>query len=383
MLHTNQRIKASVLILFLVGVVYASALNGPEPGYTNAPGDIGNCTVCHDHPGQINVGSGNVRVDGVPTVYESGRDYTLSVRVQHGGRIRFGFQLTAIDGSGNRAGTLTSLGGDTQVILGSGALGDRQYAEHTQPGTSGSSGSHIWEIRWTAPSTDVGTVTFYVAGNAADNSGTNQGDDFIYTSTVTSDSPTSVVTLALLTQPDNQILQAGSKFTINWAATGGSNLAGYEVRYSTDDGATFPINNLVFSTTNTSVTTYEWTVPNTPTTQARLRVQASSQSGSAVNAISGRFTITEGSGVPLPQIFGASVSGKKLIVSGADFGFGAKLFIDGQKQKKTSNDELNPTTVIVAKKAGKLISRGQTVMLQVENPDGSLSAGFSYTRPVE
>jgi hypothetical protein len=385
MLQTNRRIKAGVLILFLVGVAYASALTGPEPGYTNAPGDIGNCTVCHDHPGQINVGSGSVRVDGVPAVYETGRDYTLTVRVQHGGRIRFGFQLTAIDGSGSRAGTLSSLGEETQVITGSGVLGNRQYAEHTQPGTSGSVNSHTWEIRWTAPSSDIGPVTFYVAGNAADNSGTNQGDDFIYTSSVPSDSPTSVVTLALLTQPDNQTLQTGSKFTINWAATGGSNLAGYELRYSTDDGATFPISNLIFSTTNTSVTSYEWTVPDTPTTQARLRVQASSQSGSAVNAISGRFTITdqEGGGVPLPQIFGASVSGKKLIVTGADFGFGAKLFIDGAKQKKTSNDELNPTTVLIGKKAGKLISRGQTVTLQVENPDGSMSAGFSYTRPVE
>ena len=346
MSHTNRRIKASVLVLFLAAVAYAR-VTGPEPGYTNAPGDIGNCTACHDHPGQINVGSGNVRIDGVPAVYETGRDYTVAVTVQQAGRQRFGFQLTAIDGSGNRAGTFGSLGGDTQVIPEVG-LGGRQYIVHTQSGTSGSSGSHVWEIRWTAPSTDAGTVRFFVAGNAADGDGTNQGNDFIYTNSFPSDSSTSVVTLLLLSQPDNQTLQAGSKFTINWTATGGSNLAGYEVRYSTDDGMTFPITNLVFSTTNTSVTSYEWTVPNTATTQARLRVQASSQSGSAVNAISGRFTITGGGSIPMPQIFNASVSGKKLIVTGVDFGFGADLFIDGQKQKKTFNDELNPTTMSIS-----------------------------------
>lgn len=82
-----------------------------------------------------------------------------------------------------------------------------------------------------------------------------------------------------------------------------------------------------------------------------------------------------------PFISGASVSGKKLFVSGGNFADGATLFLNGQKQKKTTNDEANPRTMLVAKKAGNAIAPGTQVTLEVENPDGSRSAMFIYTRP--
>ncbi|MEW6130368.1 MAG: intradiol ring-cleavage dioxygenase [Acidobacteriota bacterium] len=84
-----------------------------------------------------------------------------------------------------------------------------------------------------------------------------------------------------------------------------------------------------------------------------------------------------------PTINGASVSGKKLIVTGANFDLGAKIFLNGEKQKKTANDETNPTTILIAKKAGNLIAAGQTVTLQVRNSDNTLSDEFLYARPVE
>jgi hypothetical protein len=366
--------------LVITLVAYAS-VTGPEARYTNAPGDIGTCTNCHDTFENPNVGPGSVTIQGNPAVYEPGQSYTLSVTVRQAVQ-RFGFQMTVIDSGGNRAGTLEPLGPETQINSQTG-LGGRQYIQHTQQGTVPTTqGQRVWQIRWIAPSTDIGTVRFYAAGNAANGNGTNQGD-YIYTTSAVSDSPTSVVTVRFVSAPDGQTLQAGSKFTINWSATGGSNVAGYELRYSTDDGATFPITNLIFSTTDSNVTSHEWTVPNVSTTEARIRVQASTQAGGVVTSLSGRFTIVGGPGVPLPRIFNASVSGKKLIVSGENFQFDADLLMDGQKQKKTSNDETNPTTMLIAKKSGKKIARGQTVKLQVRNPDGTLSAEFSYTRPLE
>ncbi|MEK6302163.1 MAG: alpha/beta hydrolase [Acidobacteriota bacterium] len=80
------------------------------------------------------------------------------------------------------------------------------------------------------------------------------------------------------------------------------------------------------------------------------------------------------------NITAASVSGKKLFVYGENFGGGAVILLDGKKQK-TANDDQNPTTVLIGKKAGKTISHGQTVTLQVRNPDGRLSEAFSFTRP--
>jgi hypothetical protein len=81
-----------------------------------------------------------------------------------------------------------------------------------------------------------------------------------------------------------------------------------------------------------------------------------------------------------PEIIDASVSGKKLRVSGLSFDVGAKVLLNGEQQK-TVNDEENQTTRLIAKKAGKKIASGQTVTLQVRNADSSVSSEFSFTRP--
>lgn len=90
-----------------------------------------------------------------------------------------------------------------------------------------------------------------------------------------------------------------------------------------------------------------------------------------------------------PRIVSVEVSGKKLIVRGENFGAGATLYMcddcespasDGDKVKKVSNDSANPNGILKAKKAGKDIARGQTVRLQVKNPDDTLSDVFTFTR---
>jgi len=80
------------------------------------------------------------------------------------------------------------------------------------------------------------------------------------------------------------------------------------------------------------------------------------------------------------NITAALVTGKKLFVYGENFRSGAVILLDGKKQK-TTNDEQNPETVLIGKKAGKKISSGQSVTLQVRNLDGRLSKPFSFMRP--
>jgi len=80
-----------------------------------------------------------------------------------------------------------------------------------------------------------------------------------------------------------------------------------------------------------------------------------------------------------PAISGATVSGKQLIVTGQNFDAGAKVYLNGDKQK-TSNDDASPTTILIAKKAGKKINAGDTVTLQVRNSDNSLSTEYQFTR---
>src|SRR5262249_5253329 len=154
-------------VLVIAVAVYAK-VTGPDPGYTGAPGDIGNCVFCHDTFHTENSGPGTVTISGQPAVYQPGQQYTLNVTVQQSSQQkRFGFQMTALDASNNRAGTLASMGSDTQVLDTTGP-GGRQYIEHTQQGTTPTgANSRTWQVRWTAPDSDVGTVIFYIAGNAA------------------------------------------------------------------------------------------------------------------------------------------------------------------------------------------------------------------------
>jgi hypothetical protein len=83
--------------------------------------------------------------------------------------------------------------------------------------------------------------------------------------------------------------------------------------------------------------------------------------------------------IPILFLAGFLSSSKQLTIVGLHFGDGARIFVDGAKQK-TANDGASPSTTLIAPKAGKWIGVGQTVMLQVKNPDGTASNSFSFSR---
>lgn len=377
-LRGTRRIQAGVLCLFVAVLAYARS-TGPDRGYTGAPSDIGDCSACHDTFHQANVGPGSVSITGNPTIYEPGETYTLSITVQDPNRKRWGFQLTAVDSHGLRAGKFIPLGSDTQIAqTGIGAF-DRQYIEHSESGTfPGTKGGHTWDIQWTAPSADVGSVQFYAAANAANSDGTNQGD-YIYTTSAISESSSTSVTLTLVGKPDGLTLTPGSVFPISWMATNTSNIDSLEVRFSVDDGMTFPIGNLIFSTPDTSITSTDWIVPDISTTLARLRIQVSTKLGGAVEVKSGRFTI--GSATPLPNqpiITSVQISGKNLLVSGENFQKGAVVQLAGNNIPTINLKDFSHQ--LKCKKAATLIPAGSTVPIVVTNPDGGISNPFLLTR---
>ncbi|HND21242.1 MAG TPA: putative Ig domain-containing protein, partial [Acidobacteriota bacterium] len=92
----------------------------------------------------------------------------------------------------------------------------------------------------------------------------------------------------------------------------------------------------------------------------------------------GRVTVTVAPDTS-PRISSVEVSGKDLVVNGENFGQGATVLVNGVA-KAATNDAQNPTRKLVAKKAGKKIKVGQTVTVQVRNPDGTTSAVFNFTR---
>ncbi|MEW6127627.1 MAG: choice-of-anchor V domain-containing protein [Acidobacteriota bacterium] len=382
----KQKLQTLILVLAISVIAYAS-VTGPDPGYTNALGDINSCVQCHDTFVNHDVGPGTVTITGVPAIYQPGQQYILTVRVQQSGRAKFGFQMTVIDSNRNRAGTLAPVNSETQLNFQTGP-GGRQYIQHTQAGTNPNAGNaRTWQVNWTAPTTDIGTIIFNVAGNAANGDGTNQGD-YIYTAKVFSESATSNVTVAfadpLIT---GQTLNAGSTFRINWTTTGKSNIASIELRYSTDDGATFPggaPNQVIINTTDPNVSSFDWVVPNVSTTLAKIRIQATNKSNLATEVISGRFTI-QGSGgggtQTKPVITSIVQKGNKLNVFGSNFQVGSLVMVNDREFASFNLEP--PTEALRSKKAGKNIAPGQTVEIKVKNPDGQISEGMMHTRPPE
>lgn len=86
----------------------------------------------------------------------------------------------------------------------------------------------------------------------------------------------------------------------------------------------------------------------------------------------------------IPKVLNVSIKGKKLIVSGTGFEAPTEIYLNGKRQKKTSNDESSPSTTVIAAKSGNQIAPGETVMIQVRNSStGNSSNEFLFNRPVE
>lgn len=162
--------------------------NGPPTRRTGAPtiGSIGAESTCQGcHGGNTLNSGGSVEILDAPTLYSTGRTYDIRVRVNSSqtagspGR-NWGFELTSVrmsDGQGT--GTFANVSGQGTVIAnGSGSYATRQYVAQASPRTGASPAE--WLVRWTAPVTGVGALTFYACGVACDGDGSEDGD-WVYT----------------------------------------------------------------------------------------------------------------------------------------------------------------------------------------------------------
>ena len=223
---TAKGAKVTLVVAAAAIVAYAHAA-GPPAGRTGAPGEQ-TCIQCHT--GTLNAGQGSVTISGIPETYEPNQVITLTVRVQHPDRRRWGFQITALDGENNKAGTLTAVNRNlTRIANGTGSLTGRTYVEQTTTGTfAGQALGAEWEVKWTAPDHDVGRVTFYAAGNAANGNNASSGDN-IYTTAV-STGTTSPTVIAAVYKKGKILLQANGSNVIAGATleVSGGSLSGTE-----------------------------------------------------------------------------------------------------------------------------------------------------------
>lgn len=143
--------------------------NGAPTGKTGAPGEV-SCTSCHSGTALDGISENVLMVlDGATPVnsYTPGTTYTVALSMSSN-PAKKGFQATVLDGTNTMAGSFVA--STTTQISGT----TRKYANHKS--TSNTSAVMAWGWSWTAPVSDVGNVTFYVATNKANNNNTDTGD---------------------------------------------------------------------------------------------------------------------------------------------------------------------------------------------------------------
>jgi hypothetical protein len=167
------------LVLLAAAGSYAYTPGVPT-GLTGAPGED-TCADCHDN---LNNGPGGVTITA-QTQYQAGETIDVQVDVFQTGQEKWGFELTALDGSDQPVGQFVLVDPDRTQLDTDGGTG-REYVMHTEVGTDTGvpNASPGWVFQWVAPAARA-SVTFYVAALAAnDAQGTN--GDYTYTTTLTS-----------------------------------------------------------------------------------------------------------------------------------------------------------------------------------------------------
>lgn len=236
----------------MTGWIWAHS-NGADPGVTGAPGD-GLCTDCHS--GIANSGTGRVQISLVnATTWTPGQPVTVRVTLSDPTAQRWGFELTARSAANpaNPLGTLAATDAtNTQLKAG----GNLQFITHrtvgTRPGTTGSSS---WDLQWTPPaSAGAGDVTFYAAGNAANNNGDNTGDK-IYTAslTVSAGSPSAGTAKVLPQLAFGSQAGAGAWYTAVYLHNPTGNAVQVPLSFFAADGTPQTISSLGGATTTVSL----------------------------------------------------------------------------------------------------------------------------------
>ena len=171
-------------------------------GKTGAPGEA-NCTQCHSGTALSGVGTNTLIFSGVNDEYVPGQTYTFNLDVLNSSTT--GFQMTGLDDANVKAGSFTA-GTGSNIQTSSG----KEYINHSNGSISS------WTFDWTAPATDVGDVTFYLASNVANGDNSTSGDD-IYLSelVISAASSSNIEQLSALSNSDFNISFDASSNEIN------------------------------------------------------------------------------------------------------------------------------------------------------------------------
>lgn len=168
---------ALIGLVLLPAIALTSSVGAPA-GRAGEPPIENTCAASGCHASfPLNSGPGAVSIDA-PDTYTPGEPLTIRVRVSQADMAKAGFQVTIKDANQSHTGQLALL--DAAASKNADAFGN--YVTHTRPGTAlTGDGERVWDVQWSSPD-DVGPVTIYAAGLAANGNNVASGDHVYTTS---------------------------------------------------------------------------------------------------------------------------------------------------------------------------------------------------------
>jgi hypothetical protein len=149
-----------------IGFFNLNYSSNPPVDYTGRTS--ANCTSCHS--GSVNPSGGSLGITGT-TSYYPGRTYTFRVTMTGGSR--YGFEMTSVQQSSTSSGVGTFNAGTGVGVT---SMSGLSYARHSSSSTTG-----VWDVVWTAPSSNAQNARIYLSGNAANGNFGTSGDKIYVT----------------------------------------------------------------------------------------------------------------------------------------------------------------------------------------------------------
>ncbi len=172
----NQLLVLCAIGVFVICTAEITSDNG-KAGYTGSPGES-KCNNCHNTY-TLNTGGGSVTLGGISNwQYIPGQTYNMTLTVARAGNSLFGLGLEALTSSNTNAGTLVITNSSTQIKTKTINGVSRNNVVHTFNGGA-SADLKVFSFNWVAPATNVGPVTMYYNGVAANGNG-NENNDYVY-----------------------------------------------------------------------------------------------------------------------------------------------------------------------------------------------------------
>lgn len=163
----------------MLGLGFMFKINEAPAQRTGAPGENA-CGSCHS--GNVNSGPASMNLS-LPAAYIPGQTYTLAFSAVDSVSFpnpRFGFTATSLDVNDDPIGAFIVTNTTNTSIQTGVVQGDtRSYLGHTNANST-----NTWLFDWTAPSANVGDITFYTS-NVVANANNSTSGDFAYTNTFT------------------------------------------------------------------------------------------------------------------------------------------------------------------------------------------------------